>query len=122
MHTQDTRAILRELEALRDQVSELQKALNGLLQRPDPPLSYAEAVPISPVVAHLPGNCRERLRAEGKAYPRSGCSSCGSIASSGCPHSGRLASGLGATDYSYHVGGGGFGGGGSGGINDGYNG
>jgi len=95
MHTQDTRAILRELEELRDQVSELQKALNGLILRPATPLVYAEAVagtPVmsygTPIVSHLPTTCRERLRVEGKPYPRSGCSSCGGVALHGCPHTG----------------------------------
>ena len=37
----------------------------------------------------LPTNCRERLRKEGKKYPRSGCFSCGnSWLHSGCPNMG----------------------------------
>lgn len=35
---------------------------------------------------HLPENCRERLRLEGKAYPKSGCASCGTGGMTGCPH------------------------------------
>lgn len=35
---------------------------------------------------HLPENCRERLRLEGKAYPKSGCASCDTGGMTGCPH------------------------------------
>lgn len=31
-----------------------------------------------------PSNCRNRLRDEGKAYPRSGCASCGNGGLFGC--------------------------------------
>lgn len=34
----------------------------------------------------LPVDCRERLRLEGRAYPKSGCASCGTGGMTGCPH------------------------------------
>lgn len=38
-------------------------------------------------VSHqLPANCRERLRLEGQAYPKSGCSVCGNGGLRGCPY------------------------------------
>lgn len=33
-----------------------------------------------------PSNCRNRMRDEGKAYPKSGCQSCGNGGLMGCPH------------------------------------
>lgn len=33
-----------------------------------------------------PANCRNRLRDEGKAYPKSGCLSCGTGGMTGCPY------------------------------------
>lgn len=33
-----------------------------------------------------PANCRNRLRDEGKPYPKSGCASCGNGGMMGCPH------------------------------------
>lgn len=35
---------------------------------------------------YRPLNCRNRLRDEGKAYPKSGCDSCGDGGLRGCPH------------------------------------
>jgi len=42
----------------------------------------------TPPSPHAPANCRERLKAEGKAYPRSSCEHCGSLLTPGwkCPH------------------------------------
>lgn len=37
-------------------------------------------------VEKRPANCRNRLRDEGKAYPKSGCASCGNGGIMGCPH------------------------------------
>lgn len=41
-----------------------------------------------PHTGDRPANCRERLREEGKAYPRSGCNACAlpKFGGSGCPH------------------------------------
>lgn len=39
------------------------------------------------VSPQLPGECRERLRLEGKMYPRSGCEVCGNGGLRGCPYS-----------------------------------
>lgn len=46
----------------------------------------------------LPVNCRERLRLEGKAYPKSGCAICGDGGIKGCPYETiRLKGGSGGT-------------------------
>lgn len=42
-----------------------------------------------PEQGNRPANCRNRLRDEGKAYPRSGCASCGDGGLRGCPYEGR---------------------------------
>lgn len=38
--------------------------------------------------ATRPENCRNRLKSEGKAYPKSGCDSCGDGGIFGCPYEG----------------------------------
>lgn len=37
-------------------------------------------------ISYLPTNCRERLRLEGRAYPKSGCAVCGDGGLHGCRH------------------------------------
>src|SRR5690606_22220461 len=55
--------------------------------------------PATPLVAPAevtadarPSNCRNRLRDEGKAHPRSGCQSCGDGGLRGCPFERKSAS------------------------------
>lgn len=39
------------------------------------------------VKENRPDGCRERLREEGRAYPKSGCAVCSDWLTRGCPHS-----------------------------------
>ncbi|MRX32783.1 hypothetical protein [Aminobacter sp. MDW-2] len=48
-------------------------------------VSGSFGVPSDRLQARVPANCRNRLRDEGKPYPRSGCASCGS-GLMGCPY------------------------------------
>ncbi|AMO44242.1 hypothetical protein DSS3P8_184 [Roseobacter phage DSS3P8] len=49
---------------------------------------YGEIEQYGPVADTRPANCRERLREEGKSYPRSGCGVCGTNLRTGlvCKH------------------------------------
>ncbi|AWY09310.1 hypothetical protein vBRpoSV10_188 [Ruegeria phage vB_RpoS-V10] len=49
---------------------------------------YGEIEQYGPKIDTRPANCRERLREEGKSYPRSGCGACGANLRTGlaCKH------------------------------------
>lgn len=46
-------------------------------------------MPAADKIDRRPTQCRNRLRDEGSAYPKSGCSSCGNGGLFGCPHESR---------------------------------
>lgn len=45
---------------------------------------------LTPADQTPPANCRNRLKAEGKPFPKSGCSACYMGGMHGCPHDGTL--------------------------------
>lgn len=76
----------RMIASDKDSGSTAMERANDILRTVEKTRGASEGTVVDP----RPGECRYRLRDEGRAYPRSGCKSCGiSLVQGGsCPHGG----------------------------------